>query len=252
MKKVFNKQRNAKVLSKEGNDVIVSINSKDFLFTQSTIISSVQLEGGSHLIHPKTSKFVNANGDCWSNESCKANYKSFVGAWNYVNHVQEPEKSVGFIADAILRKKYLTSKKDVSVYYADILIGTHRDHKDLCSKIARGDISFMSMGCEVMKSTCSKCGNVTEDEVDNYCSCLTNNKGNYYVDSYGTKRRVAEILGDDTAGSVNFIEASWLSEPPAFHGAVKSNLFRIPKDFSVEVKVPETSLERGAFSKYFV
>ncbi|GAG88474.1 unnamed protein product, partial [marine sediment metagenome] len=113
--------------SKKAKNVTASLSSNDFVFNQATIVSSVILEPNSFLIHPVTNKYVNTNGDAWSNETLKNNYKSFIGAWNYVNHVQEPVQSVGFLADAALRKFVLDPEEKVYNYYTDILVATHRD-----------------------------------------------------------------------------------------------------------------------------
>ena len=123
---------------------VVALNSDDFLFSQSTIVCSVVLEPDSYKISSDTSKYVNQNGDCWSNESLKANYKSFIGSFNYVNHVQEPEKSVGFIADTVLRRVFLDPEGQRFVYYCDILIATNRGYEDLVKKILTDKIEFMS------------------------------------------------------------------------------------------------------------
>lgn len=155
----------------------VSISAKDFVLSQSTIIASVACEDESTLIHPATSKFVNSNGDAWSNESCKANYKSFIGAYNYVNHHQDPNYSVGFIADVALRRIPIKASENLHHYYADILIATHRDYDSLVSKLLSNKIQYMSMGCESLSSTCSRCGSLHTEETDS-CKCLSKLKGN--------------------------------------------------------------------------
>jgi hypothetical protein len=238
-------------ISKEGNNNFtkISLSSDEFIFSQTSIVSSVMLEDGTYCIHPTTSKFVNTNGDCWSNESLKANYKSFIGSFNYVNHVQEPEKSVGFLADATLRKILLDKEDKIFIYYTDILVATHKDSRDLVKKILSGKVEYLSMGCDAMFSICSKCGNVSEEDID-VCDCILNSKGKYYIDKYGKKRIIAEILGDDKPGSVTFSESSWLTEVPAFGGAVKRNILSIPEGHNVEVMLLNSALEREAVQKY--
>lgn len=233
---------------KKGN-VRVEIPSSSFVFTQSTICSSVALEPKSFLIHPKTSRFVNNNGDCWSNESLRANYNTFIGSYNYVNHVQEPDKSVGFIADAQLRRIPIDPGDNLYVYYVDILTATHRDHRDLVQGILDNKIEFLSMGCEANQTICSKCGHVSDD-YKGTCQHIDGEKGKYFIDSGGNRRIVAEILGTGKPGTCNFIEASWLTEVPAFHGAAKRHVLSIPNGKTVSVDMSEEAFQRDATQKF--
>jgi hypothetical protein len=208
------------------------------------------LEPNSHLIHPLTSKFVNDNGDTWSNESLKANYKSFVGAFNYVNHEQVPEKSVGFIADVALRRISLNPAKKVYVHYADILVATHRDFSKIASMVLSDQIEFMSMGCDTEVSTCSKCGNISTED-DDQCKCLSFSKGKAFIDDRGKRRVIAEILGNNEPGSVTFIEASYLTQVPAFSGACKRHVLAIPNDHSIEIEMSRDSANKEAVQRFF-
>jgi hypothetical protein len=73
--------------------------------------------------------------------------------------------------------------------------------------------------CQVSHTTCSKCGNVAEDETQ-LCTHIRYSKGNTFVDTLGKTRQVAELCGHVTdPKSVKFIEASWVANP-AFTGAV--------------------------------
>lgn len=236
-----------------GQLIELSVPSKDYLFTQNSIVSSVQLERNSHLITPETAQFVNANGDAWSNEALQANYQSFIGAFNFVNHVQIPEQSVGFIADAALRRRYLDPEQNLFVYYVDILVATHRDHAELVRKITLNEIEYLSMGCSAFYTMCSRCGYEPDPEdEDDVCEHLAGGKGRYYFDSRGIRRVTAELLGKaGDPNSVLFEEASWLTQPPAFGGAAKRNLLNVPQDCDIMIQVPEATLQREAMKMYF-
>lgn len=131
-----------------------------FLLTHSTIVcsvdavpvpgmrvGSVQEEG--HQINRKypdyrvtseTDKYINNNLDCWSRDVIKKSYKTFVGAHNFVEHIQVEELSKGRIIDAVLR--------DVGEsLYVDILVATDKKHTELVQKILSGEMNAMSMGC---------------------------------------------------------------------------------------------------------
>lgn len=236
--------------SKKKGYLRLSLNSEDFLFTQVTIVSSVMLEENSDfLIKPSTSKYVNINGDTWSNSSLNSSYLSFIGAYNYMNHEQIPDKAVGFVADSLLRRIQVCNDDGDFIFYNDILIATSRDFTNLVKKISIGKIQFLSMGCESAISTCSKCGFKLREEHDS-CDCLSFNKNKSFIDDKGKKRIIAEILGNRDKNSVKFIEASWLTSPPAFHGAVKRNILKAPKNSTVLIDLPSSYVEKDAIQRF--
>jgi len=206
-----------------------------FLLSHCTIIASVDTENGpgqlgrnfeggftvnrqyqDYFITPGTSKYCNNNQDSWERKLLLATFKTFVGGENYVEHLQIPELSKGKIIDAAAR--------DIGdSIYVDILVATDRKHKPLIDAIASGQLSTLSMGCSVVHTTCSKCGNTSEDETQ-LCSHIRYSKGNTFVDSLGKTRKIAELCGHYTdPKSVKFIEASWVANP-AFTGAVLRNI----------------------------
>lgn len=228
-----------------GGDVRLTLPARDFLFTQASIVCSVMLETNSHLIKPETALFVNANGDGWSNEALKANYLTFIGAFNFVNHVQIPDRSVGFIADAALRRIWLDMEQQIYVHYVDILVATSRKHKELCDLILTNKIKWLSMGCDMTVSTCSVCGNEAADEMG-LCDHLAMSKGKSFIDKQGLKRITCELLGNANPGTCTFIEASYLTEPPASGSAIKRSVLPISEDQSVVVRMPEWAARREA------
>jgi hypothetical protein len=242
-----NKKSGVKKVSKE--DATIELASNDYVFAQASIVSSAMTEPNSFKIHPSTSKYINSNGDGWKNEALKSNYKSFIGAYNYVNHVQEHEKAVGFIGDAALRKIIVDPKENIYVYYVDILVVTHRDMESLVRKLLSNNIEFLSMGCEAETSQCSQCGDIFEDD-ESMCDHLTFSKGKYYIDTYGKKRIIAELLGDEKEGSCNFIEASYLTQVPASGMAVKRNILSIPSGCNVQLHMPKWAIEKKAVQKF--
>lgn len=194
-------------------------------------------------------RFINSNGDGWTNEALRANYHTFVGAYNYVNHVQDPAKSVGFIADAALRRIVIDPQEHTFIHYVDILVCTHRDFSDLVQKILTNDIQYLSMGCDMQFSTCSACGHVAYDDID-LCEHILTQKGKYFIDRHGVKRITAELLGNQVPGTVTFIEASWLTQPPAFGGAVKRNLLPVPAGAVVELSMSSEAASREAVTRF--
>ncbi len=219
------RQKTAKVILQEYQP-------NDFLLSHCTIIASVDTEPvntplgrqmvdgfqidrkyADYYVTPQTSKYVNNNNDCWERKLLLACFKTFIGAENYVEHIQIPELSKGKIIDAAARNIG-------DSIYVDILIATNRKHKPLVEAITSGKIGTLSMGCSVEFTTCTKCGNVAEDET-HLCPHIRYFKGQEFIDEFGNKRKIAELCGHVEAepGSVKFIEASWVANP-AFTGAV--------------------------------
>ena len=93
-----------------------------------------------YYVTPQTSKYVNNNNDCWERKLLLACFKTFIGAENYVEHIQIPELSKGKIIDAAARNIG-------DSLYVDILIATSRRHKPLVEAITSGKIGTLSMGC---------------------------------------------------------------------------------------------------------
>lgn len=215
-------------------------NPDDFLLTHCTIVASVDVEPVPNVklgrvkvgnqgrtinrkfaefyIKPECSQFVNNNGDSWSREVLLMAYPTFIGAHNFLEHVQIGEQSKGRIIDAVAR--------DIGdSIYIDILVATDRRHEALVQDIMDEKIGTLSMGCSVEETICTKCGNVAVDETE-LCECIKYGKLNSFHDDKGKKRVIAELCGHPslgTTGGVTFIEASWVGTP-AFTGAVLRNI----------------------------
>jgi len=203
-----------------------------FLLSHCTIIASVDTETvqaplgrqlvdgfqidrqyNDFLVTPESTKYINNNNDCWERKLLLASFRTFVGAENYVEHLQIPELSKGKIIDAAAR--------DIGdSVYVDILVATDLKHRPLIAAVQSGQLQTLSMGCQVAFTICTKCGNVAEDEAQ-LCAHIRYQKGNTYLDTLGKQRKIAELCGHVAAepGSVKFIEASWVANP-AFTGAV--------------------------------
>lgn len=206
-----------------------------YLLSHCTIMASVDTEKGpgtlgrqmeagqtvnrvysDYYITPDTSLWVNNNFDSWERKLLLATFRTFIGAYSFVEHLQIPELSKGRIIDAVARD---TGKS----VYIDILVANELKHQPLIEAIKSGQLNTLSMGCSVLHTTCTKCGNVAQDETD-MCRHIRYEKGNTFIDSLGQPRKIAELCGHYTdPESVKFIEASWVANP-AFRGAVVRNI----------------------------
>ena len=225
----FDKRQAAKV-------GLQKFNPNEYLLSHCTIIASVDTESpnaqlgnqlvdgtqidrryADYYIAANSSKYVNNNNDSWERKLLLSCFRTFMGAENYVEHLQIPELSKGKVIDAAAR--------DVGdSVYVDILVATDKKHQPLIQAISSGQLQTLSMGCQVQFTLCSKCGNVAEDETQ-LCSHIRFMKGNSFIDETGNTRKIAELCGHVSAepGSVRFIEASWVANP-AFTGAVLRNI----------------------------
>lgn len=192
-----------------------------YLLNHCTIMASVMTEPDpeDHLIKPETAHFVNNNDDAWTNEVLRLSYRSFCGAFNFVEHYQNSKEAKGHIIDSVLRKVYITD--DIYVYYCDILVATDLSHESLVSDIRAERVKYMSMGCLTDVVICSFCGARCGDP-ETYCEHLSFRKGSFLYDEGGVPRRVAELSGHKSLpnGGVRFVEASWV-HTPAFPGAAQ-------------------------------
>lgn len=193
-------------------------NTSKYLLSHVTIMASVMTEDPEDwLIKPECSYLVNNNDDAWENEVLKLSYRSFVGAFNFLEHYQNSKAAKGHIIDSVLRKIQITP--ETFVYFVDLLVATDLAHEDLVYKIRNEKLRYLSMGCITDLVICSYCGKKVVDNGD-FCQHLQYNKGQFIPDEDGIPRRVAELCGHQSLpnGGVKFIEASWVAVP-AFPGA---------------------------------
>jgi len=224
LRKTFSKTASVGVTSSFD---IKAYSPKEYLFSHCTIIASVDTEKDCHHhITLPTEKYINQNYDSWTRDTLRGTYRTFIGAPNYVEHVQVPELSKGTIVDAVLR--------DIKgeTLYCDILVATHRKHGELIDRIKTGSMKAMSMGCIAAYTFCTKCGKKAHNEAE-LCDHVRTQKGSKFMDKKGNLRTVAELCGQGTdPNSVKFIEASWV-EVPAFSGAVLRNVLNVDKTLVV-------------------
>jgi hypothetical protein len=240
--------------------VTMTLNSDDWLFTQATGIVSCNVEG-KFKVTKNTAPFINSNGIGFPSEVLAKYYKSFIGAHNYRNHEQDPKKSYGVVLDAVLRKvpvkSVITGKKtDETNYYVDLLIATNRKvHKEWCKAIESGVVKFLSMGCMAHTLQCSQCGKKSHNSLEN-CYHMNMETGLFFIDSSGDKRITASLVVDektDDDDPLNFIEISYLTVNPAFPSAIMGYVLNPGPNKTVTVSVPAKYAKREAFqvwSKY--
>ena len=227
-----------KQIIRTAKEVLTRCDPKQYLLSHATIVASVDTyaprgvktgrgfcERGSEIdvrfsdfrVKPESQELINNNGDSWERSLLMSSYKTFVGAPNYLEHIQLPALSKGFIVDAIAR--------DIGrSCYIDILVATDRRHNQLINDIISGNMQALSMGCISLFTVCSRCGNVAADDSQLCSHIMYDGKLSVWVDNDGQEHRLSELIGHVTVPNSNqFIEASWVHNP-AFRGAVRRNL----------------------------
>lgn len=232
------------------SEAVLSFNSNDWVFTQATAVCSVPVEEDGYTIKPEGLNLINDNGNSFKHKDIQKYHHTFLGAHNFVDHIQDPAESRGVVIDSVMRK--LDLKNGEYTIYVDLLIATskRRDAK-WAAMIESGEVSFLSMGCNSSAVQCSRCGHVSFSEEED-CDHCTFNLGLTYYDKNGIKRRISQIVTDhmneeDGDEGIFFEEISYLSVDPAFVGAVRSHLLELEPDTEVSVVVPRETLQREAF-----
>jgi hypothetical protein len=246
--------------SRVASKIVARCDSKRYLLSHATIVASVDtyapknsktgkyLRGGTEIdvrfpnyrIKPECHSIINANGDAWDRALLLNTYRTFVGANNFLEHIQIPALSKGFIVDALARDTG-------NSVYIDILVATDRKHSLLISDIQSGEITSLSMGCVSQFTICSKCGNVASDDTQ-VCICIQyEGKGKKFTDEDGIIHPISEIIGHVAVPNSNqFIEASWV-KVPAFKGAVRRNLLNPDAGTISSVSAVEIQAKKNVF-----
>lgn len=227
----------------------IAADTSKYILSHCTIMASVMTEEEpfDYLIKPECSHLVNNNDDAWTNEVLKLSHRSFVGAFNFVEHFQNSKYAKGHILDAVLRKVNVAEGGAVWVYYCDILVATDITHEVLVNDIREGRVRYLSMGCVTDLVICSYCGTHVTD-ASTYCTHLQFQKGTFLADDNGIPRRIAELCGHKTMpnGGVKFVEASWV-KTPAFPGAAKRSI--VAEEW-IGPKTPYTQKQAAEESKF--
>lgn len=230
--------KRVKIASKQLN----AVNPSEYILSHATIIAAVETEEGhgigpsvkysDYLIVPDYDPFKNDNDDAWERKLLWGSFPTFVGADNFMEHVQLKEFSRGVILDAvprIVRAQSPATGKTIEVLYIDLLVATHRQHDKLCRGILSGEISRMSMGCSLDFTICSRCGQVIyeDEQICEHLDPESGMRGMHWIDERGIKRITAELCGHHTDPmSCRFTEASWVDIPAASF-AVSRNIVNL-------------------------
>lgn len=204
-----------------------------YLLTHCTIVASVDVEDApntktgnfsfptgnivrkwtDYLIVPETDRWVNNNNDSFERKALLKAYPTFIGAHNFLEHVQLEELSKGRVIDAAAR--------DIGdSLYVDILVATDKAHRELIASIRNKELGTLSMGCSIDFSVCTKCGHVAADEPamcfppdtmvlmadGSYLAIEEVVPGDVVVTHLGNSKQVTETLSRNYSGTLKVLE----------------------------------------------
>ena len=109
----------------------------------------------------------------------------------HINH--DPEYTCGFVSDTFPNFR----EKSIEMVMCTDLSKEY----DLCERIRNGQQTDVSMGCDLLFSFCSSCGNCSFNDED-WCECLSYYKGSRHP---RTGRLVCEILKQVTGVELSHI-----------------------------------------------
>lgn len=181
-----------------------------------------------------TADVPNLNYDMLPDEELggKEKYKTFEGAYVYLNHDNmDPAKARG----AIIAAKYHDEGDEDGNKWVEILEELDEEKcPKLCSLIRSGDIDTVSMGCSVESTTCSICGNTAEFPYE-FCEHVQQ-KGNIYNGK----------LAYEICNGIDFFECSWVYNPADPTAHVQA-LAKEAKSASVKVAVEWYEFDQDHF-----
>ena len=133
-------------------------------------------------------------------------YTTWVDAPVHLNH--DEDYTCGFVADSI------PNFEDKSV---EMVMATDVEKEpELCEQINNNEQTDVSMGCDLIWSICTHCGNICFNDAD-WCNCLVDFKGRKHPQ---TGRWVAEMLKDITGVEMSHITVGVGADPVAKNGEV--------------------------------
>lgn len=144
----------------------------------------------------------NRNGDCFPYDELKKAYVTFIGKGVFTDHNADSVNDMkGIILDAVFKE---TPEHGA---WVELLLAVDKANKSLCRKIAKGQITDVSMGCIVREGVCSICGNICRGKQDEY--------GNVIDACAHLERKGADWNGRliyEECRGVEFIEISFVTD----------------------------------------
>lgn len=250
----YDKERGVVEYKKVPKECYMVFNEKDWVFTQATAVSSVNVcEDREWQITEDTMQYVNVNGNSWETSYLRKYYKTFRGAMNLKDHLSPEEggKIYGMIIDAVPRR-IKTGVKDNYVLYIDTIIATNKHiDRTWADSIRKGTIRYLSVGFNCDYLICSKCGHIYAIDDTGICQHCAFEVGRTFYDELGRESKISAMVsfveGGDIANDGEFVELSYLSVNPAFTGATKAFTIEVPKGQDVKVKMPGEALNKPAY-----
>lgn len=155
---------------------------------------------------------ANLNSDLFPADEIKASWQTFIGKPVFVNHANDDHRRArGVIIDAALHED--RNPNGTPDTWVEVLMEVDAIRfPKLAEAIINGNVDRTSMGVDVERSVCTKCGNVAYTPLD-YCACIRYSKGQTFRKQ--TSTGYDDIVIAERCEGLAFFENSLLVEEPA-------------------------------------
>lgn len=254
-------------LVKDPNKIEVLFPTDKWFFLQNSALSSVPVMDDGHTIAEGFDKYINDNGNTFTNEDILKYAKTYFGAPIFRDHNQDMDFVYGIVVDVALRK---VKENGNYRYIVELLMAINREavpDPDFVKEIEESGEVRTSMGVLSTSTICSLCGNISVSDNDE-CHHIMFHLGDKYITPYGYKSTITDIaspldkrgvvpdydINDYDSYPMCFIENSLLSKdhPPAYAGVVNSFLYHFPDSIlsqkAIRIKLSARAYTRSQFS----
>lgn len=157
---------------------------------------------------------TNDNYDTFPADELRKSWGSFIGKPVFVNHHNDDHTRMrGVIIDAALHDD--TAPDGTDDTWVEVLMEVDaKKFPKLAEALIKRDIERTSMGCDVMESECSYCGNVAR-QPNEYCAHVQRMKGQRLRRKDPHTGAIQDVLVHEVCRGLHFFENSLLVEDPA-------------------------------------
>lgn len=204
---------------------------------------------------------TNDNFDTFPAEELRQSWATFIGKPVFVNHHNDDHTRMrGVIIDAALHEDKAPDGTDDT--WIEVLMEVDAVRFPLLAQaVVNRDIERTSMGCDVIESECSVCGNVARTP-NQYCAHIARMKGQRVRRKNEVTGQMEDVLVHEICRGISFFENSLLVEDPAdptafAYGVDTRGLEMVAKSRSVELSDEQKERFKGVTVKrdskgYFV
>lgn len=157
---------------------------------------------------------TNDNYDTFPADELRQSWHTFIGKPVFVNHHNDDHTRMrGVVIDAVLHEDVGPDGTEDTWVEVLMEVDAKRFPK-LAEALIKRDIERTSMGCDVIESECSFCGNVAR-QPNEYCAHIERMKGQRLRRHNPHTGQIEDVLVHEVCRGLSFFENSLLVEDPA-------------------------------------